>query len=1121
MTNQKQTKALKYMFATAMILSQMQAMTPVQAVSTDIQKQPVVTTQTLLRSDVQGNFQNAIQKIKIPKWHNNDKKELDIPAEVIARMNQHTVSGELNGNIMTLDVQLKNVYIDSNYKNGIDSAGASFFRFLEFYTNVLQVEQIMNDNTGKEFKDNQGETIDQKWVSDCLTLLKQIMDFDGTADLTYDDTKEAMNVIARYGSASFTMQIDAHGWWGYDLGPRDNITAMIMGQGDEYLSKVWTDNESANIEKSYATSYTQFFKIKMPYKSTTSTCYMLNSTDLENPMIYVSSDGKDAFMIDVDMYGTENINRAIKNTIGEECENLTIFFTHNHGDHVNNLETIVQDADLKNKIKEIIIPANEQFSLDLGQLVGENKIRKVKDLEEFNVAGTNFKFVEIPDAHTPGGGQIIDLDQGVNYIGDTLGAQVHLGGTNINLSTLDAWIAGAEKTEKITKEEEVQYFIGGHTPYYVDTDFATWVKVACQYAKQQVEKDHTWATKTQTVVVEDGQVISSDRQAEIAQSGLTDEQETRIASINFTNNGTFGNYDQALKNVTFLKHESDGSIHEVQVSDLLKANLNQKDLVAFVNKNQKTITLPDVQLKDVYLDSQYLNGKSPAGVSFYNMVNYYTDILQVQQLLSQNADYKVIDNAGHEVDKNYIDELSGLIEQIMHLDPKTHLVYDMDSVYDAQAFQNDLSRGGTDVIATSQAGNVTLRFHIDSHGWWGYDLGADDSITSLVMGYDQEAINNDRKEHESPITKAYGQFFVIEVPNQGSGKLYMLNGTDLENPMIYVSENGKEAFMIDVDMYGQNVINKVIKSVIGDKCESLKIFFTHNHGDHVNNLATIAQDEELKKMTSVVWPEDEPHTTMKIDGKEVDLVEIFGKDKVETVKDGKTYTFAGYDFKVNQIFDEHTPAGAQLADLKNKIVYCGDTLGAQVHLGGTNIPLSNIDSWIKAMDKSIEFNEANGMKYYIGGHTPYLNNIDFAKWMKVACVYAKEQLAANPQWQTTFPPVIVENGQVITQERANEILANGLTDRQELVIASANFRNDITNQGEQEGESTDSENKVPTENKNNNTTEKQDNNTVHTSENVKTGDQTSVLEYMVLAFASLLTMIVVAAKKKLRRIKNK
>ena len=84
--------------------------------------------------------------------------------------------------------------------------------------------------------------------------------------------------------------------------------------------------------------------------------------------------------------------------------------------------------------------------------------------------------------------------------------------------------------------------------------------------------------------------------------------------------------------------------------------------------------------------------------------------------------------------------------------------------------------------------------------------------------------------------------FVIEMENAGKGKWYMLNGTDLENPIIYVSSDGKEAFMIDVDFYGENVINQVIKSVIGDKCESLKIFLTHNHGDHVNNLAQIAKD---------------------------------------------------------------------------------------------------------------------------------------------------------------------------------------------------------------------------------------------------------------------------------------
>lgn len=1098
MKKQTQTKAIKYVFATAMILSQMQTLSPVYAVSDTLQNQPVTMT-SFLRSDIQGDFDSAVIQIT-PQW--NDGKTL--PKEVIERLSQHQVTGEINDQTITFDVVLKDAYIDSDYLNGKDSAGKSFFKFLDFYCDVLQIDSLIKNNAGKTFKDQNGQTIDQQWIDDCLTLLKQILDFDGSADLTYDESKEGMNVIARYGSASFTMQIDAHGWWGYDLGPRDNITAMIMGQGDEYLSQVWKDAAAAALEKEYATKYTQFFKIKMPYQSTTSTCYMLNSTDLENPMIYVSSDGKEAFMIDADMYGTENINRAIKDTIGQECENLTIFFTHNHGDHVNNLETIVKDTDLKNKIKQIIIPANEQFSLDLAGLVGEDKIRKVNDLEEFEVAGTNFQFVEIPNAHTPGGGQIIDLDQGVNYIGDTLGAQVHLGGTNIQLTTLDAWIAGAKKTEKITQEKGIKYFIGGHTPYYVDTEFATWVKTACQYAKEQVQKDHTWGKEATKIVVENGSVISKNRQQEIDTTGLTDEQETKVASITFTNNGTFGDYEQAVSQVTFLKYESDGSIQEVHVSELLKSHLKQEDLLTIVNTSQKTITVPDLQLKDVYLASEYLNGKSPAGMSFYNMVNYYTDVLQLQQLLTDKEDYTIIDSQSNKVGKTYIDELSGLLEQIMHFDTKTKLTYDMNSVFDSEEFQQDPSRGGTDVIAKSKAGNVTLRFHIDSHGWWGYDLGADDSITSLVMGYDQEAIDNDRKEHESPITKAYGQFFVIEIPNQGSGKLYMLNGTDLENPMIYVSEDGKEAFMIDVDMYGQNVINKVIKDVIGEKCQSLKIFFTHNHGDHVNNLATIAKDERLKEITSIVWPEGEPHTTMMIDGKEVNLVEIFGKDKVETVKDGKTYTFAGYDFKVNQIFDEHTPAGAQLADLKNQIVYCGDTLGAQVHLGGTNIQLSKLDSWIKAMDKSITFNEDNDMKYYIGGHTPYLNTTDFAKWMKEACVYAKEQLAVNPQWQTTFPPVIVENGQVISQERVNEILANGLTDRQELVIASANFRNDLSIDPSDETTPGKEE------------TFKEENITSNHQTNVATGDQSMFLEYAGLALVALMTMIL-SIKRQLKK----
>ena len=59
----------------------------------------------------------------------------------------------------------------------------------------------------------------------------------------------------------------------------------------------------------------------------------------------------------------------------------------------------------------------------------------------------------------------------------------------------------------------------------------------------------------------------------------------------------------------------------------------------------------------------------------------------------------------------------------------------------------------------------------------------------------------------------------------------------LQNPMIYVSKDGKEAFMIDVDFYGANVLNEKIKAVIGDKCESLKIFLTHNHGGSCKQLS--------------------------------------------------------------------------------------------------------------------------------------------------------------------------------------------------------------------------------------------------------------------------------------------
>lgn len=580
-------------------------------------------------------------------------------------------------------------------------------------------------------------------------------------------------------------------------------------------------------------------------------------------------------------------------------------------------------------------------------------------------------------------------------------------------------------------------------------------------------------------------------------------KQTKDDSVQLT-----ASYDKAINEVIIPRYEKDGTKTNQKVSELLKAHLNTKDLMATKDSKEKALTV-DIQLKDVYLNSEYLNGKSEAGMSYYNMLNFYTNVKQVKQLLDANPGYSVIDSQRNKLDKVYIDELLGLLDQINDMDPKTNLKYDMDSVYDSKVFNQETTRGGTDVIATSQEGNVSLKFHIDSHGWWGYDLGADDSITSLVMGFDQKAIDADRAERESPITKQYGNFFVIEMENAGKGKWYMLNGTDLENPIIYVSSDGKEAFMIDVDFYGENVINQVIKSVIGDKCESLKIFLTHNHGDHVNNLAQIAKDERLKEITTLVWPENEPHT--KLNG--VDLVELFD---YTTIKDMQTIIVADNTFQFIEIPDEHTPGGGQLADLTNKVLYSGDTLGAQVHLGGGTVMMSKIDSWLNGALKSAKYIEENDIRYNIGGHTPYLNNPQFASWVAKAIQYGKEQLASDPAWKGGL--VIVENGKIVDSTRMGEIFAKGLSDRDELNIASINFINDLDHKEDSD------DNQVPDSN-DNQTPNNNDNQTPNNNDKkpivdnqqttvVKTEDQSLLAGFALTALMAFVVGVVVYKKRK-------
>ena len=817
--------------------------------------------------------------------------------------------------------------------------------------------------------------------------------------------------------------------------------------------------------------------------------------------MYLIIDGNEVVLIDGGngaASANTTFNQDLKSILDELVFNvdkdLQVIIAHNHGDHTGAFVTTE------------VIPVGTPMYIHEKDYAGIPEVTanyEVQTFKQDDVLGTThfkMKVVDVP-GQTEGSCALINYEREIIFSDDSVGSStVYLG----NLKTLEEFEYGVNNLWNAIKDMDNPILYSGHrwqqygtNPYVAATanteDQCLLGEIGKQYVKEFVQLMKDVRNNEYITNKAYGNGISfyseaSDLNHDGKRPGFTAQEDAVLEfASQKTNTATdTASYDKAISSVIIPRYEADGSKTEQKVSEYLKAHLDTTDLTATVDESNKTLTV-DVQLKDVYLASDYLNGKSAAGESYYNMMNYYTDVLQIQQLLDTYPQYTVVDNKGNEVNSAYIDELAGLLKQINDFDPTTNLKYDY------------TKSNGSDVIATSKEGNVTLTFHIDSHGWWGYDLGAHDSITGLVMGLSDE----EAQEMQHEYTLKYGHFFVIQMDNQGPGQLYMLRGTDLENPMIYVSEDGKEAFMIDVDMYGSYALNNVIKSVIGDKCESLKIFLTHNHGDHVNNLAMIAQDERLKEITTLIWPENEPHTVLTEKDTVADnmigqdLVELFD---VQTISDMEKISVAGNEFQFIEIPDEHTPGGGQLADLTNNILYSGDTLGAQVHLGGTTVSLSSLQSWIDGVQKSVNYIEEHGITGIIGGHTPYLNTSDFASWVLTALEYAQDQVAQDKKWAGGL--VIVENGKVVTSERMSEMFANGLTDAEELKVASVNFRNDLETEETQNPQNPqDSTTQKP--NGQTTTSPTSTTSTQTTAQTPQTGDQSVIGLYVVTGMIAL------------------
>ena len=430
---------------------------------------------------------------------------------------------------------------------------------------------------------------------------------------------------------------------------------------------------------------------------------------------------------------------------------------------------------------------------------------------------------------------------------------------------------------------------------------------------------------------------------------------------------------------------------------------------------KEIVNVPDATVKvdgeDAYTD---LNVGTPermvfldddnyvTGYSYYNVMTFSSKVKQLIAMLDENPDVKTIHYTDTEetVTPEYIRDLDELLNKLNAFDPTLELKYDFD-------------KAGSNYIASNKT--AKFEFHVQTNGYWGYDLAGDsiiDKVTAQPGGYmENQELNNQ-----------YAQFFTVDLTDRFAG-LYILNDTDLQNPVLFM--NDTEALLIDVDFRGGETLHKLVKQLVKDR--DLYVYITHAHGDHYLNLDYF----ELDDIKGIYYGKNDPISGEAMGGARIE--DVFQRwvdaDKIIFYEDGYTFERAGKQFEVVEM-SNHTPGGSQLLDVTDRILFSGDTLGAQTFKGGTTIGLGDIDHWANEFDHSIEIlklAEADKrIDYIVGGHTGYLNTPEFELWVRQCISEVQEKgtdaLTENPIGQHT---VVVKDGKVLTPEENLGLFKDG------------------------------------------------------------------------------------------------
>ena len=165
-------------------------------------------------------------------------------------------------------------------------------------------------------------------------------------------------------------------------------------------------------------------------------------------------------------------------------------------------------------IETIYYPENESEVTRLQRFIDAEKVTKVSDGQILNIAGKEFEVIEVPNEHTPGGTALLDITDRLLLSGDTLGAQTFRGGTTISLSAIDTWVTRInELIDRLNVGSDdcrFDYIIGGHTGYLNNPEFIENLLVCLQEAQEKGMDATTTVASGQTIVVDDGRVLTSD-----------------------------------------------------------------------------------------------------------------------------------------------------------------------------------------------------------------------------------------------------------------------------------------------------------------------------------------------------------------------------------------------------------------------------------------------------------------------------------------------------------------------------------------------------------------------------------------------------------------------------------